>query len=64
MKKIFYIISLIGFLAACFLNKKYGWRLGDKIADKIQSAADFVAEKLEKTRGNIDENTTSDSASS
>ena len=52
MKKGFYLIGMIGaFVGGCFLNKKYNWGIGDKIADTVQSAADYVAEKLDKTRG-------------
>lgn len=58
MKKIFYLVGLIGaFVGGCFLNKKYNWKIGDKIADKVQAAADYVSEKLEKTRGENTENT-------
>ena len=70
MKKIFTLIGLGGaFVAGCFLNKKYGWGIGDKVADKVQRAADFVADKLEKTRGEenksvVAENITADSQTS
>ena len=58
MKKIFLILGGFGaFVTGCFLNKKYGWGIGDKIADRVQSAADYVANKLEKTRGNKNEET-------
>ena len=58
MKKIFYLVGIIGaFIGGCFLNKKYNWGIGDKIAGKVQSAADYVAEKLERTRGKNTEDT-------
>lgn len=58
MKKIFYLIGLVGaFVGGCFLNKKYNWGIGDKIASKVQVAADYVSEKLEKTRGKNTEDT-------
>ena len=66
MKKVFYIIGLVvTFITGCFLNKKYGWGLGDKIANCVQKSADFIADKLEKTRGNKEEITeiTSEGAS-
>ena len=58
MKKIFYLVGIIvTFITGCFLNKKYNWGIGNFIAGKVQLAADYMAEKLEKTRGKSTEDT-------